>query len=82
MKDINRVRLIQLMTCLPLCVVLLFILATSIRVTTLIPTELFFLFIISTGFGWILFLKSPRLQHYMRALAEFEENYRYEKEAQ
>lgn len=81
MKDIHKVYLLSFLAYLPLIIVLVpFV--TMERFAEVVTYEWILLFVFSTVLGLLVFWKTPILRHYNKALDEFEDNYRYEKEAQ
>jgi len=83
MKDNIRVYYLELLMLLPFLIVVFVPFLTSMsRFAEVITFEWLLLFVLSAAFALLMTWKSPRVRHYHKALAEFEDNYRYEEEAQ
>ena len=80
MKDNIRVYYLELLMILPFLIVVFVPFVTMSRFAEVVTFEWILLFVLSAAFALLMTWKSPRVRHYHKALAEFEDNYRYEKE--
>ena len=79
MKDIQRVWALWWLAALPFiiaCIVIIIVTGMTVTASQLTMVQ-FLSLVVAAVFGFLVFWKHPRLRHYNRVFAEYEENYRY-----
>ena len=82
MKDIHRVWLTQWVAILPFLCGLIVFFASVATINLDAPAAYLLMLLVPAIFAYLVIWKSDRIRHFNKTFAEYEENYRYEKEAQ
>jgi len=85
MKDIQKVWVLWWLAGLPFIIasiVIIIVTGVTITASSQLTMEQFLLLVVTAVFAFVVFWRSDRLRHYNKTFAEYEENYRYEEEAQ